>query len=69
MNDTQPARRKRLTDCSWSRTFMNLRDHEQSVNRFRLAGCVSFIDNNSFYGDVLTQSLGLVGKIVKVDFR
>lgn len=59
------------TDGSAKRrlTFMNLRDHEQSVNRFRLAGCVSFINNNSFYGDVLTQSLGLVGKIVKVDFR
>ena len=50
-------------------TFMNVRNHVQSVNRFRLAGTVSFISNTSFFGDVMTQSLGLVGKIVKVNFR
>jgi len=48
---------------------MNVRDYEQSVNRFRLAGCVSFTSNTAFYGNVPTQSLGLVGKIVKVDFQ
>jgi Tol biopolymer transport system component len=47
-------------------TFMNIRDHEQSVNRFRLAGSLSFTSDTSFFGDVMTQSLGLVGKIVKV---
>lgn len=48
---------------------MNVRDHAQSVNLYRLAGCVSFISHTAFYGDVMTQSLGLVGKIVKVDFQ
>lgn len=50
-------------------TFMNVRGHPQSVGRFRLAGSVSFTSDTSFFGDVLTQSLGLVGKIVKVDCR
>ena len=59
------------TDGSAKRrlTFMNMRDHAQSVNRFRLAGCVSFISSTSFFGDVMTQSLGLVGKIVKVNLQ
>ena len=48
-------------------TFMNVRGHPQSVNRFRLAGSLSFISDTSFFGDVMTQSLGLVGKIVRVD--
>jgi len=48
-------------------TFMNVRDHPQSVNRFRLAGSLSFISDTAFLGDVMTQSLGLVGKIVRVD--
>jgi WD40-like Beta Propeller Repeat len=50
-------------------TFMNVRDHAQSVGRFRLAGSLSFISDTAFFGDVLTQSLGLVGKIVRVDCR
>jgi Tol biopolymer transport system component len=48
-------------------TFMNVRDHPQSVNRFRLAGSLSFVSDTAFFGDVMTQSLGLVGKIVRVD--
>jgi WD40 repeat protein len=50
-------------------TFMNLRGHPQSVNRFRLAGSLSFVSDTAFFGDVLTQSLGLVGKVVRVDCR
>jgi hypothetical protein len=50
-------------------TFMNVRGHAQSVNRFRLAGSISFISDTAFFGDVMTQSLGLVGKIVRVDCR
>jgi tricorn protease-like protein len=50
-------------------TFMNVRGHPQSVNRFRLAGSLSFVSDTEFYGDVMTQSLGLVGKIVRVDCR
>lgn len=48
-------------------TFMNVRGHAQSVNRFRLAGSISFVSDTAFFGDVMTQSLGLVGKIVRVD--
>jgi len=48
-------------------TFMNVRGHAQSVNRFRLAGSLSFVSDTAFFGDVMTQSLGLVGKIVRVD--
>jgi len=50
-------------------TFMNVRGHPHSVNRFRLAGSLSFVSDTEFYGDVMTQSLGLVGKIVRVDCR
>jgi len=50
-------------------TFMNVRGNAQSVNRFRLAGSLSFISDTEFFGDVMTQSLGLVGKIVHVDCR
>jgi hypothetical protein len=38
-----------------------------SANRFRLAGSLSFVGDSSFFGDVMTQSLGLVGKIVRID--
>jgi dipeptidyl aminopeptidase/acylaminoacyl peptidase len=48
-------------------TFMNVRGHAQSVGRFRLAGSLSFVSDTTFFGDVMTQSLGLVGKIVRVD--
>ena len=47
-------------------TFMNVRNHPQSVNDFRLAGSLTFTSNTSFLGGVMTQSLGLVGKTVKV---
>lgn len=48
-------------------TFMNVRGNPQSVGRFRLAGSLSFTSNTSFFGDVMTRSLGLVGGILKVD--
>ena len=48
-------------------TTMNVRASAQSVGRYRLAGSLSFVDDHAFYGDVLTQPLGLVGKIVRVD--
>ena len=31
------------------------------------AGSLSFVSDTAFFGDVMTQSLGLVGKIVRVD--
>jgi hypothetical protein len=48
---------------------MNVRGDPHSVNRFRLAGSLSFVSDTEFFGDVMTQSLGLVGKIVRVDCR
>jgi Tol biopolymer transport system component len=50
-------------------TYMNKRNHPQSVNRFRLAGSISCITNNSFFGGVMTKSLGLTGYTVKVTFK
>lgn len=47
-------------------TFMNKWGDPQSVNRYRLAGVLSFDSNASFYGDVMTEPLGLTGKIVHV---
>lgn len=49
-------------------TFMNVKNHPQSVNKYRLAGSLSFIDDHSFFGGVMTKSLGLVGYTVKVVF-
>ncbi len=48
-------------------TFMNVRDHPQSVNDFRLAGSLTFLSNTRFLGGVMTRSFGLVGKTVRVD--
>jgi hypothetical protein len=50
-------------------TFMNLRNHAQSVGKFRLAGSLSFLSGNEFLGDVMTHSFGLKGKIVRVKIR
>jgi hypothetical protein len=47
-------------------TFMNRRGSAQSVGHYRLAGVLSFDSDRSFYGDVMTAPLGLVGKIVRV---
>jgi hypothetical protein len=50
-------------------TFMNKRGHAQSDNRFRLAGSLSIISGDSFFGDVMTKSFGLAGYIVRVQLR
>jgi len=50
-------------------TFMNMRGHAESVGRFRLAGSLSFVSATAFFGDVMKRSLGLVGKIVRVECR
>ncbi|HEY2189856.1 MAG TPA: hypothetical protein VGH48_14970 [Caldimonas sp.] len=47
---------------------MNVRDHPLG-DRFRLAGSLSFVSDTEFFGDVMTESLGPVGKIVRVDCR
>lgn len=50
-------------------TYMNKKDHPHSVNKFRLAGSLSFMSNNCFLGGVMTKSLGLTGYTVKVVFH
>lgn len=59
--DRDGANKRRLT-------YMNKKDHPQSVNAYRLAGSLSFINNNSFLGGVMTQSLGLTGYTALVSF-
>jgi len=49
-------------------TYMNVKDHPHSVNHYRLAGCLSFLSNNSFLGGVMTKPLGLTGYTAKVTF-
>lgn len=49
-------------------SFMNVKDHPQSVNKYRLAGCLSFMSENTFLGGVMTKPLGLTGQTVKVTF-
>lgn len=49
-------------------TRMNVKDDPQSVNHYRLAGSISFISDNSFFGGVMTKPLGLTGYTVKVTF-
>jgi hypothetical protein len=50
-------------------TYMNRRGNPQSVGKFRLAGSLSFISDQRFYGDVMTKSFGLVGQIVDVTIQ
>jgi hypothetical protein len=50
-------------------TYMNKRHGRQSDGHFRLAGSLSFVSDNGFFGDVLTKSLGLTGYIVYVRLR
>lgn len=59
--DTDGGNKKRLT-------YMNMKDHAQSVNSYRLAGSLSFINDTSFLGGVMTQSLGLTGYTALVKF-
>lgn len=49
-------------------TYMNVKNHPQSVNHYRLAGCISFMSENTFLGGVMTHPLGLTGYTVKVTF-
>jgi len=60
--DTNGTNKKRLT-------YMNVRNNQQSVNHYRLAGSISFISDNSFFGGVMTKPLGLTGMTVKVVFK
>ena len=59
--DRDGGNKKRLT-------YMNVKGHKQSVNSYRLAGSISFINNSTFLGGVMTKSFGLTGYTVKVTF-
>ncbi len=50
-------------------TYMNVKNHPHSVNHYRLAGCLSFVSDNSFLGGVMTYPFGLIGYTVKVTFE
>lgn len=47
-------------------TRMNVANDSQSVNHYRLAGSISFINDSTFYGGVMSQPLGLTGYTAKV---
>lgn len=49
-------------------SYMNVKKHPQSVGHYRLAGSISVISNNSFFGGVMSKPLGLTGYTVKVVF-
>lgn len=49
-------------------TYMNKWNNPHSVNSYRLAGSLSFINDSTFLGGVMTQSLGLVGYTALVKF-
>lgn len=59
--DENGGNKKRLT-------YMNKKDHVQSVNQYRLAGSLSFINDTTFLGGIMTQSLGLTGYTALVKF-
>lgn len=50
-------------------TFMNRTNHPQSVNSYRLAGSLSFVNDTTFIGGIMTNSLGLVGYSALVNFK
>ncbi len=50
-------------------TYMNVKNHPQSVNHYRLAGCITFMSDHAFLGGVMTHPLGLTGYTVKVTFE
>lgn len=60
--NTDGSDKKRLS-------YMNKKNHEHSVNHYRLAGCLSFIDQNTFLGGVMIKPLGLVGRTVVVSYE
>lgn len=49
-------------------SYMNKWNTPHSVNSYRLAGSLSFINDSTFLGGIMTQSLGLVGYTALVKF-
>ncbi len=60
--DKDGTNKKRLT-------YMNKKNHPQSVNSYRLAGSLSFINDTTFLGGIMTHSFGLTGYTNKVTFQ
>ena len=48
---------------------MNARGSPRSVGKFRLAGTISFLSDDSFLGGVMTRSIGPAGKTVRVTLK
>jgi hypothetical protein len=59
--DANGSNKKRLT-------YMNMKNHPQSINSYRLAEALPFINDSMFIGGVMTQSLGLIGYSALVQF-
>lgn len=49
-------------------TYMNKYNSPQSVNAYRLAGSISFVNDSTFIGGIMTSSFGLVGYSALVHF-
>lgn len=47
-------------------TYMNVTNHPQSVNAYRLAGTLSFLSDREFLGGVMTFPFGLTGYTARV---
>ncbi len=62
MMNTDGSDKKRLS-------YMNVKNHPHSVNHYRLAGCISFIDDHTFLGGIMTKPLGLIGYTAIVTFN
>ncbi len=62
MMNTDGSDKKRLS-------YMNVKNHPHSVNHYRLAGCISFIDDHTFLGGIMTKPLGLIGYTAIVTFK
>lgn len=60
--NTDGSDKKRLT-------YMNKKNHPHSDNHYRLAGCISFVNDSTFLGGVMTKPLGLTGKTLWVTFK
>lgn len=50
-------------------TYMNKRYYPECVNHYRLAGSLSFVNDTTFIGGVMTNSFGLVGYSALVRFK
>lgn len=50
-------------------TFMNVKNSSQSANAYRLAGSLSFVNDSTFLGGIMTSSFGLQGYTALTTFK